>query len=416
MRVIVIADHAISEGGAPQVAIASALGLAELGHDVTYIQGVGEEGDAGLDAHAGIRRISLGGQDIWSKNILSAAKDGIWNSEHQARLASILAKFDAADTVVHVHQWTKFFSPSVFSIIRKSGLPLVISLHDYFLSCPTGLMYRFDKKEPCTAKPLSFTCLTAPCDPRTSLHKAIRVMRSVATSRALDGLRFTAIHVSEIGRRTIGHVLPPSVEQVVLENPIECQNDGIRAAAGPLKLAYCGRLTEEKGADLVASAARKLGIPSLFVGDGPLRQRIQEIDPDAEITGWLDKSAVRQRIAKDALAIVAPSRWPETGPLVVAEAMSCGVPVIVSERAGAAGRIENGKTGFVIAPDIESITRAVAELQDVGRVNAIGAAAYESFWAAPPSLEAHAKRLTEIYEVRLKFSTDVASQESAHAL
>jgi hypothetical protein len=131
MRVIIIADYAISEGGAPQVAIASAIGLAELGHEVTYIQGVGDAGDAALDAHPDIRRISLGGQDIWSKNLLAAAKDGIWNSDHKARLASILAGFDAADTVVHVHQWTKFFSPSVFSIIRKSGLPLVISLHDY---------------------------------------------------------------------------------------------------------------------------------------------------------------------------------------------------------------------------------------------------------------------------------------------
>jgi glycosyltransferase involved in cell wall biosynthesis len=402
MRVIIIADYAISEGGAPQVAIASALGLAELGHDVTYIHGVGEAGDAGLDAHTRIRRISLGGQDIWSKNILAAAKDGIWNGEHQARLSSILAEFDPADTVVHVHQWTKFFSPSVFSIIRKSGLPLVISLHDYFLSCPTGLMYRFDKKEPCTVKPLSLKCLTAPCDPRTSLHKAIRVMRSVATNRALGEHLFTAIHVSEIGRRTIGHFLPAGARQVVLENPIECRDRGIRKAGKILKIAYCGRLTEEKGADLVASAARQLGIPSLFIGEGPLRERIREIDPDAEITGWLDKSAVRDRIAQDVLAVVAPSRWPETGPLVIAEAMSYGVPVIVSERAGAAGRVEHGKNGFVVSPDVESIARAITELQSQEMVTTIGEAAYKSFWAAPPSLQAHAGKLAEIYSAALK--------------
>jgi len=402
MRVIIIADYAISEGGAPQVAIASALGLAELGHDVTYIQGVGEDGDSGLDARPGIRRISLGGQDIWSKNILAAAKDGIWNGEHQARLASILAEFDPADTVVHVHQWTKFFSPSVFSVIRRSGLPLVVSLHDYFLSCPTGLMYRFDKKEPCTAKPLSMTCLTAPCDPRTSLHKAIRVMRSVATNRALRGLSFTAIHVSEIGRRTIGDFLPAEARQVVLENPIECRDHGIRKAGNSLKITYCGRLTEEKGADLVASAARKLGVASLFIGDGPLRERIRAIDPDAEITGWLDKSAVRDRITQDALVVVAPSRWPETGPLVIAEAMSCGVPVIASDRAGAAGRVAHGKNGFVVPPDVDSIVQAIMALQSPAMAEAIGEAAYMSFWAAPPSLQAHAGKLTEIYSEALK--------------
>lgn len=402
MRVVIIADHAISEGGAPQVAIASALGLAELGHDVTYIQGVGEEGDAGLDAHPAIRRISLGGRDIWSKNILSAAKDGIWNSEYQGRLARVLAKFDASDTVVHVHQWTKYFSPSLFSVLRTSGLKLVVSLHDYFLSCPTGLMYRFDKKEPCNTSPLSMTCLTAPCDPRSPAHKAIRVMRSIATTRALRDLPFTVIHVSETGRRTIGDFLPAAARQVVLENPIECRDHGIRKAGNSLKITYCGRLTEEKGADLVAHAARQLGLPSLFIGEGPLRERIRAIDPDAEITGWLDKSAVRERIAQDALAVVAPSRWPETGPLVIAEAMSCGVPVIVSERAGAAGRVAHGMNGFVIPPDIEPILRAISELQSPQIAAAIGEAAYKSFWASPPSLQAHAGRLTEIYSAALK--------------
>jgi glycosyltransferase involved in cell wall biosynthesis len=397
MRVIIIADNAISEGGAPQVAIASAFGLANLGHEVTYIHGVGSEGDPGLDAHPRIQRIGLGGQDIWSKNILAAAKDGIWNSEHESKLASILSACDPADTVVHVHQWTKFFSPSVFSVVRKSGVPLVISLHDYFLSCPTGLMYRFDKKEPCKVKPLSLQCLTAPCDPRTSLHKAIRVLRTAATNKALRDYAFTAIHVSEIGRRTIGHFLPAGARQVVLENPIECRDTGIRQAGPHLKIAYCGRLTEEKGADLVATAARKLGLSSLFIGDGPLRERIREIDPDAEITGWLDKAAVRKRIETDVLAVVAPSLWPETGPLVIAEAMSCGVPVIASDRAGSAGRILHGQNGFVVSPDVESIVHSITELQSQGVSAAIGQDAYRSFWASPPSLEAHAGKLADIY-------------------
>ena len=401
MRVIIIADYAIAEGGAPQVAIASALGLAARGHDVTYIQGVGQAGDAALDADPRIRRIALEGQDIWQKPGLTAARDGIWNRDHAAKLAAILAGFAPADTVVHVHQWTKFFSPSVFAVIARSGLPLVVSLHDYFLSCPTGLMYRFDRREPCQLQPLSAPCLVAPCDPRSRLHKVIRVLRSVATRRTLGSLPFTAIHVSETGRRTIGHLLPASARQVVLENPIECIDSGIRTPGATLKLTYCGRLTEEKGADLVAMAARAAGLASLFIGDGPLRQRILDIDPAAEITGWLDKASVRQRIARDALAVVAPSRWPETGPLVVAEAMAAGVPVIVSDRAGAAGRMRDGETGFVVPPEAAAIARAATALADPETASRIGIAAYRDFWGAPPSLAAHASQLEAIYQAVL---------------
>ncbi len=397
MRVIIIADYAIAEGGAPQVAIASTLGLAARGHDVTYLQGVGQAGDAALDAEPRIRRITLDGLDVWHKPSLAAARDGIWNRDHAAKLGAILAGFDPAESVVHVHQWTKFFSPSVFATIARSGLPLVVSLHDYFISCPTGLMYRFDRREPCQLRPLSVPCLVAPCDPRSRLHKVIRVLRAMATRRTLGALPFTAIHVSETGRRTIGHLLPTSARQVVLENPIECIDHGLRSPGVALKLTYCGRLTEEKGADLVAMAARAAGLPSLFIGDGPLRQRILDIDPAAEITGWLDKASVRQRIARDALAVVAPSRWPETGPLVVAEAMAAGVPVIVSDRAGAAGRVRDGETGFVVPPETTAIARAATALADPETGNRIGSAAYRDFWAAPPSLAAHASQLEAIY-------------------
>lgn len=94
MHVILIADYAIAEGGAPQVAIASARGLADLGHKVTYVHGVGSDADAALDSHPNIDRIALDGQDVWSKNIVKGARDGVWNSGHKQRLLDILGKFE----------------------------------------------------------------------------------------------------------------------------------------------------------------------------------------------------------------------------------------------------------------------------------------------------------------------------------
>ena len=132
-----------------------------------------------------------------------------------------------------------------------------------------------------------------------------------------------------------------------------------------------------------------------------MRERIREIDPDAEITGWLDKRAVRDRVARDALVVVAPSRWPETGPLVIAEAMSSGVPVIVSNRAGSAGRVQHGRNGFVVSPDIESIAQAITELRSPDKAKEMGEVAYRTFWASPPTLQAHASKLAEIYGAAL---------------
>ncbi len=398
MRIVILADQAIAEGGAPQVAIASALGLAALGHAVTYVHGIGEAGDPALDAHPNITRIGLGGAEIWTKPALIAGKDGIWNTGYTARLSAILAGFSPADSVVHVHQWTKYFSASLFSVLRKSGLPLAISFHDYFLTCPTGLKYRFDTAEPCSLAPLSAACLVAPCDPRSMAHKLIRIARTVAAERALKALPFSVIHVSEQGRRTIGQYLGPEIAQHVIENPIEVIRPVAPRETAGTKVVYCGRLTAEKGALLVAEAALAAGMTSLFIGEGPLRPAIQALDPTAEITGWLDKGAVRARIAAEARVVAAPSLWPETGPMVTPEAMAAGVPVIISERAGASARVSDGVTGFVVPPEIEPLKAALLALKDEALAQAMGQAAQDAYWADPLSIESHAGRLVAVYQ------------------
>lgn len=407
LHILILADHAVPEGGAPQVAIASARALAARGHRVSFIHAVGGEGAfPALDGIENLTRIGLGGQDIWDKPFLAAARDGIWNREAANRLARVIAEQAGPETLVHVHQWTKSFSPSAFAAIRQSGLPLALSLHDYFIACPTGLKFRFDRAEPCDLAPMSAACMLAPCDPRSMAHKAIRLARTHAAARALGGtdvgaIQVTAIHVSEVGRRVIGAALPSGWRQVVIENPID-----IAPAAAPRErpgttIAYCGRLTAEKGVRLIARATKALNLPALFIGDGPMRAEILAENPAAEITGWLPREAVRARLAAEARALVAPSLWPETGPMVVAEAQALGIPVIVSARAGASGRVRDGIDGLVIAPDDAALIAALARLASVEAATAMGAAAWAAFSAAPPSPDAHAARLEGVYRAAL---------------
>jgi glycosyltransferase involved in cell wall biosynthesis len=100
---------------------------------------------------------------------------------------------------------------------------------------------------------------------------------------------------------------------------------------------------------------------------------------------------------ENAMAVVAPSLWPETGPLVVAEAMANGVPAIVSSRAGAAGRVRHGVNGFVVEPEAGAIATAIAALRKASTAEELGAHAYADFWADPPSRAAHAIKLIAIY-------------------
>ena len=60
--------------------------------------------------------------------------------------------------------------------------------------------------------------------------------------------------------------------------------------------------------------------------------------------------------------LVTPSEWEETFGFTVLEALSYGIPVIVSEKVGAKDLILEGKNGFVVASSVETLKFQIADL------------------------------------------------------
>jgi glycosyltransferase involved in cell wall biosynthesis len=400
MRVVVLADFAEPSGGAQAVALRSALSLGAMGITVTYVHGLGSDHDPRLDA-AGIEVVGLGLPDVWDRSAIRGAASGIWSRDAARRLGTVLERLPAGPTILHLHQWTRSLSPSVFGALLSTGHPLVVTAHDYFISCPNGVYYRFDRGEPCNLRPLSPACLAAPCDPRSSLHKAVRVLRTAATRAALAGRCFDIVHVSDRGRDTLAPFLSDRLVQHRIDNPVEVvRGEPARIGEGA-RIAYLGRLTREKGADLVAAAAAQAGMPALFVGDGPAEADIRKLHPGAEILGWRPRAEIDALLRTGIRAVAAPSRWYETGPLTVYEALAAGVPAVASARSGAAEKVADGETGLIAAPNEEALAAAFRRLADTPTAQRLGAQAYRRYWAAPPSPEAHADALVKLYEAIL---------------
>ena len=147
----------------------------------------------------------------------------------------------------------------------------------------------------------------------------------------------------------------------------------------------------------MADAARAAGLPALFVGTGPLEDELRA-RPGVELVGWQAPDAVWALLRRRARAIAAPSRWYETGPLTVYEALANGIPVIASNRSGASEKVVDGVTGYAVAPEPEALARAAATLHDAARTASLGAAAHARYWANPMTLAAHADALVAVYE------------------
>lgn len=395
MHIVILAEFAVASGGAEKVAVESAHGLARAGMDVTFIHAIEGSADPLLD-HPKIRRVCLGNTDIWNRPALEAALSGIWSRDAAARLRAVLNALPQPADIVHLHQWTRSLSPSVFPVLLGSGIPLVVTLHDYFLACPNGVYYRFDQDCPCALTPLSASCVAAPCDPKSRFHKAIRVGRSIAQNRALRDHHLHVIHVCDASIRRMGGLLGSlAVTHHRIDNPVRVRK-GVRAdpAAGKA-IAYVGRLTREKGADLVAEAARDAGMPALFIGTGPLEAELRA-QPHVEMLGWRSPNEVSAILVRRARALAAPSRWFETGPLTVYEALAVGLPVVASDRAGAAEKVIDGVTGYVVAPERAALATAFRKL-DMIEAEKLGRVAHAHYWDAPMSIDVHADALSHLY-------------------
>ncbi|PIK69200.1 glycosyltransferase family 4 protein [Methylobacterium frigidaeris] len=400
MHVGILTNFATPKGGAEKVAIESARGLAEAGIAVTLIHGVDGPADPMLD-HPDIRRIGLGLTDVWERPAWRGAVEGIWNREAARRLDAALAALPARPDVLHLHQWTRSLSPAVFSVLARSGSAVAVTLHDYFLACPNGVYYRFDRAEPCALRPLSAGCLAASCDPQSRAHKAVRLARSVvqsaAIARGFSRRPLDLVHVSDGSRARLEPLLGSRrFRHHRIDNPVRVDRAAPADPASGDALAFVGRFTREKGADLVAQAAHQAGLPSLFVGDGPLAAELRTV-PGTEVVGWRAPAEVEALLRRRARAVVAPARWLETGPLTIYEALAAGIPAIASDRAGAGEKIREAETGFVAAPEVAALAEVFGRLKDDALVRRLGQAAHGRYWAAPMTLDVHASALRDLY-------------------
>jgi glycosyltransferase involved in cell wall biosynthesis len=128
----------------------------------------------------------------------------------------------------------------------------------------------------------------------------------------------------------------------------------------PLREGYAlfvGRLSEEKGvAGLLAAYQQKpLPLPLKIVGDGPLREALQQQVTAAGLEHMItflgrQNSAMVHHLMQRAQVLVFPSIWYEGFPLTIAEAFSCGLPVIVPNLGSMAEIVTAGVNGLHFSP------------------------------------------------------------------
>ncbi len=138
------------------------------------------------------------------------------------------------------------------------------------------------------------------------------------------------------------------------------------AFPGAVNVLYAGRLTSEKGAELMADSFRRARetdprLHLLLAGGGPeegaLRARLGE---NATFLGWLEDEELARVYASADLFLFCSAT--DTYGQVISEAGASGLPVVAVAEGGPATLVEEGRTGLLRPADPDRLAEAILEL------------------------------------------------------
>lgn len=306
--------------------------------------------------------------------------------------------------VAHFQNTFPLVSPSALWACHLSGVPIVLSLHNYRLLCANALFFRNDHVcEDCLTKRVPWPgvfhrCYRGSRAATSAVATMLLVHRLLRTwQRTVD----TFIALTDFARRKFIEGGLPADRIAVKPNFVH-PDPGPGAHEGGFAL-FAGRLSPEKGVRTLFGAWNRLGreIPLKIAGDGPLASEVAracERSPQVEWLGAQPLDRMHSLMGAAAVVIV-PSGCYETFGRVIVEAYAKGTPVIASNLGALAELVEDGRTGLRFRPgDPEDLAAKVAwawthpkQMEKMGKE---ARREYEQKYTA----ERNYKMLMEIYE------------------
>jgi len=303
---------------------------------------------------------------------VQAFTSGLYSRRSVHSMRAALAEF--RPDVVHVHEVYPLLSPWVLRECRAAGVPVVMTCHDFRLTCPVATHYTngkvctecFDRNE--------LRCCVNNC--RDNMFESIAFASRSALARTTNSVVGNVdgfIVASDFARNWLierAHIPAGHIDTVPYAIPAP---DTATVPASGQYVAYAGRFVKEKGIDVVIDACRIARLPLRLAGDRSSMPGIAT-PGDVEFTGLLDAAALAA-FYRGARMLVVPSTWFETFGIVAGEAMAHGVPVVASRIGALAEVVDDGVTGLHFETgDARDLAAKLTELwDDPDRCNELGA-------------------------------------------
>ena len=277
----------------------------------------------------------------------------IYSREAKQKIEKLIE--ETKPDLAHLQNIRYHLTPSIIFALKKKGIPIIWTLHDYDLLCPNslflsnghicekckGFKYYNVVINRCKKGSLSASFMAA------IESYAQRVLGVYAlVDKFITPSAFLKNKLVEFGFDKTKIINIPNFIEIDTIKPHYDHKD---------YFLYFGRISEEKGLKVLIEAVK--GIPNgklLIVGEGPTRKELETyaglVDSlNIHFLGFKTGNELK-RIVEDAMFVVLPSIWYENFPYAILEAFASGKPVIASSIGGIPELIQNGVNGLLFEP------------------------------------------------------------------
>lgn len=386
MKIVIAHNEYQQPGGEDVVARQEHQLLERAGHEVIrYVRTNWE-----VSSYSGIRQLAL-------------VPKAVWSADSRKDFARLL-QTEKPD-LVHVHNTFVVISPSIFSVCREVGVPVVYTLHNYRLLCPGGTFFRNGRIcEECVEHSLL----------RSVQHGCYRNSRTatatVATMLAVHRILGTwerdvscLITLTQFARNKFLQQGLPAGKLCVKPNFV--YPDPMPRAGDGNYVLFAGRLTPEKRISTVLMAFKLLRdrIPLMVVGGGPERAQLEKEAASYGLTNLVFRGQLSREQTLEAMHgarfQIFSSEWYETFGMIIAESFACGNPVLCSRLGAMQEIVDDGRTGLHFNPgDPEDLAEKIDRAwNDAALVRELGRQARLEF-EAKYTAEINYPMLMDIYQ------------------
>ena len=358
MKILMVNKFLYPRGGSESYMLKLGEQFRELGHEVEYFGMYDEKNTvsnscgqytSNMDFHStGLARF------LYPFKIL-------YSMEAERKIGKVLDTFKP--DVVHMNNINFQLTPSIIYAVKARNIPLVQTVHDYQMICPNHLLYSFDENKPCDRciNGSKWNCFKHACIHGSKVKSLLGVIEAklygiLKTYKKVD-LYICPSHFLENKLLRASNLY--TGKTFTIHNFIEKKPVHINANTDGPYIVFVGRLSKEKGVDLLAQTAKLLPQYRFVVaGTGPDDEVLKNI-PNVAMAGFLTGQALTDLMA-NAKLLVAPSVCYENCPLSILEAHSMGVPVVTMNSGGMAELVDDGKTGtLAMGADATSVALAI---------------------------------------------------------